>query len=201
MDITDENKDELMLLCARLGIVSRLPAVLQAGANLKHTDKAGNTAVELAQYGEIRGTFKARRSSCARVHTDCQALQPSCCCWAPTLPPKTRYGATCFLSRELSFPLASSLSLLDTQAHRNTLTIFLYQNKKDPIDHAAYYFVKAAFAKHLAQVDITDQIKNGRHHRPKQELLLVFSRLGMASRLPAVLQAGADLKHTDEMCL
>jgi hypothetical protein len=48
VDITDENKDELMLLCARLGIVSRLPAVLQAGANLKHTDKAGNTAVELA---------------------------------------------------------------------------------------------------------------------------------------------------------
>ena len=30
VDITDENKDELMLLCARLGIVSRLPAVLQA---------------------------------------------------------------------------------------------------------------------------------------------------------------------------
>jgi hypothetical protein len=42
----------------------------------------------------------------------------------------------------------------------------------------------------LAQVDITDQNKNG--------LLLVFSRHGMASRLPAVLQAGADLKHTDK---
>ena len=42
----------------------------------------------------------------------------------------------------------------------------------------------------MAQVDITDQNKNG--------LLLVFSRHGMASRLPAVLQAGADLKHTDE---
>jgi ankyrin repeat protein len=63
-------------------------------------------------------------------------------------------------------------------------------NKKDPIDHAANEDVKAAFAKHLAQVEITDQNKNG--------LLLVFSRHGMPSRLPAVLLAGADLKHTHE---
>jgi ankyrin repeat protein len=63
-------------------------------------------------------------------------------------------------------------------------------NQKDPIDHAANEDVKVAFAKHLAQVEITDQNKNG--------LLLVFSRHGMPSRLPAVLLAGADLKHTDE---
>ena len=63
----------------------------------------------------------------------------------------------------------------------------------DPIDCAANEDVKAAFAKHFAQVDITVQNKNW--------LLLVFSRLGMASRLPAVLLAGADLKHTDEVCL
>jgi ankyrin repeat protein len=50
--------------------------------------------------------------------------------------------------------------------------------------------VKAAFAKHYAQVDVTDQNKN--------KLVLVLSRLGVASRLPAVLRAGADLKHTDE---
>jgi len=53
--------------------------------------------------------------------------------------------------------------------------------------------VEAVFAKHYAQVDITDQNKN--------RLVLVFSRLGVASRLPAVLLAGADLKHTDEVCL
>jgi ankyrin repeat protein len=62
--------------------------------------------------------------------------------------------------------------------------------KRDPIDLAANEDVKAAFAKHFAQVNITDQNKN--------ELLLIFSRLGMASRLPAVLLAGADLKHIDE---
>jgi ankyrin repeat protein len=50
--------------------------------------------------------------------------------------------------------------------------------------------VKVVFAQHFAQVDITDQNKN--------MLLLVLSRLGVASRLPAVLLAGADLKHTDE---
>ena len=76
------------------------------------------------------------------------------------------------------------------------MTFLLFQNKKDSIDHASFAAnqdVKAAFAKHLAQVDITDQNKNG--------LLLMCSCHGLPSRLPAVLQAGADLKHTDEVCL
>jgi len=47
-------------------------------------------------------------------------------------------------------------------------------NQKDPIDHAANEDVKAAFAKHLAQVE---------------------PRHGVASARGA---AGADLKHTDE---
>jgi ankyrin repeat protein len=48
VDITNEKKDELMLLCARLGMFSRLPAVLQAGEDLNRTDEAGKTSVELA---------------------------------------------------------------------------------------------------------------------------------------------------------
>ena len=73
------------------------------------------------------------------------------------------------------------------------------QNSKTALDVAGDYCeakkeeVEAAFAKHYAQVDITDQNKN--------KLVLVLSRLGVASRLPAVLLAGADLKHTDEVCL
>ena len=38
-DITDGNKNRLLLLCARLGFASRLSAVLKAGANAAHTDK------------------------------------------------------------------------------------------------------------------------------------------------------------------
>ena len=38
-DITDDNKDTLLLLCARLGLASRVRAVLQAGANAAHTDQ------------------------------------------------------------------------------------------------------------------------------------------------------------------
>ena len=64
------------------------------------------------------------------------------------------------------------------------------EDKKDPIDHAANNDVEAAFAKHLAQVDITDQSRDG--------LLLLCARFGMASHLPAVLQAGANIKYTDE---
>ena len=34
--ITDDNKNALLLLCARFGIASRVPALLQAGANAVH---------------------------------------------------------------------------------------------------------------------------------------------------------------------
>jgi hypothetical protein len=36
-DITDDNKDTLLLLCAHFGLASRVRAVLQAGANAAHT--------------------------------------------------------------------------------------------------------------------------------------------------------------------
>jgi hypothetical protein len=141
VDITNENKDELMFISARLGMVSRLTAVLLVPISNAPTRQAKRAfgwlwskstkqqsrcccrpsrppAWKLMRGTRgVLGTCKARRSSCARVHSDCQI----------------RY----------------------------------------------------------AQVDITDQNKNGS--------LLVFSRHGMASRLPAVLLAGADLKHTDEM--
>jgi len=38
-DITDDNKDTLLLLCASLGLASRVRAVLQAGANAAHTNQ------------------------------------------------------------------------------------------------------------------------------------------------------------------
>ena len=78
-------------------------------------------------------------------------------------------------------PLQNSKTALDVAEERLLLS------------QAGALEVKAAFAKHYAQVDITDQNKN--------RLVLVLSRLGVASRLPAVLLAGADLKHTDEVCL
>ena len=37
--ITDDNKNALLLDCARSGLVSRLREVLQAGANAAHADK------------------------------------------------------------------------------------------------------------------------------------------------------------------
>ena len=37
--ITDANKNALLLECARFGLVSRLRAVLQAGANAAHANK------------------------------------------------------------------------------------------------------------------------------------------------------------------
>ena len=46
-DITDDNKNALLLLCAHLGLASRVRAVLQAGANANHTTLEGNTALML----------------------------------------------------------------------------------------------------------------------------------------------------------
>ena len=37
--ITDDNKNELLLVCACLGLVPRLRALLQAGANAAHINK------------------------------------------------------------------------------------------------------------------------------------------------------------------
>ena len=37
--ITDDNKNTLLLSCARFALVSRLRVLLQAGANVEHTDK------------------------------------------------------------------------------------------------------------------------------------------------------------------
>ena len=48
VDITDKNQDELVLLFVRLGMVSRLTAVLQSGANLKRTDEEGNSCLHIA---------------------------------------------------------------------------------------------------------------------------------------------------------
>ena len=47
-EITDQNKNALMMLCARLGIASRLPAVLQAGADPAYTDENGCTSLWVA---------------------------------------------------------------------------------------------------------------------------------------------------------
>ena len=47
-DITDDNKDALLLLCACLGLASLLRAVLQAGANAGHINRDGDTALMLA---------------------------------------------------------------------------------------------------------------------------------------------------------
>ena len=38
-NITDDNKNELLLACARFGLVPRLREVLQAGANAAHANK------------------------------------------------------------------------------------------------------------------------------------------------------------------
>jgi ankyrin repeat protein len=46
--ITDDNKNTLLLECARCGLASRLSAVLQAGASAAHKDSRGNTALMVA---------------------------------------------------------------------------------------------------------------------------------------------------------
>jgi len=58
--ITDDNKDALLLACAGEGLAPLLRAVLQAGANVAHTDKDGNTALELTKDA---ATFECLRTA------------------------------------------------------------------------------------------------------------------------------------------
>ena len=47
-DITDDNKDALLLLCACLGLASRVRAVLQAGANAGHINQIQQTPLHVS---------------------------------------------------------------------------------------------------------------------------------------------------------
>ena len=73
------------------------------------------------------------------------------------------------------------------------LTSLLSQNGKTPLELAGNDEVKAVFATLVEHGDITDDNKN--------MLLLVCARLGLASRLRAVLEAGANAAHTDQVRL
>jgi ankyrin repeat protein len=208
VDITDKNQDELVLLFVRLGMVSRLSAVLQSGANLKRTDEEGNSCLHIAAAQGSLDILEILLQGGADVAAKNQAGNTSV--W---LAMEHKHEAAVEVLLQAIIAAGMDINaragggkqgqtlLMRASAHGLTSTVAKLlalgadvaakdANQKDPIDHAANEDVKAAFAKHLAQVEITDQNKNG--------LLLVFSRHGMASRLPAVLQAGADLKHTDE---
>ncbi len=71
------------------------------------------------------------------------------------------------------------------------LTSLLAQNCQTPDALGSTDEVKAAFAEHFAHVDITDDNKDA--------LLLACARAGLASRVRAVLEAGADAAHTDQV--
>ena len=74
----------------------------------------------------------------------------------------------------------------------DTLTTpLLTQSGKMALDLAKNDEVKAAFAEHAEHAAITDDNKNA--------LLLLCARFGLASRLRAVLQAGANAGHINQV--
>ena len=70
-------------------------------------------------------------------------------------------------------------------------TPLLTQRGKTPLELASTDEVKAAFVEHREHGVITDDNKN--------ELLLECARLGLASRVRALLQAGANAAHADKV--
>ena len=70
-------------------------------------------------------------------------------------------------------------------------TPLLTQRGETPLKLARTDEVKAVFAEHVEHAVITDDNKNA--------LLLDCARLGLASRLHAVLEAGANAAHADEV--
>ena len=75
------------------------------------------------------------------------------------------------------------------KAHPARMLTFLFSQDGKIAHELANDKVKAAFAKHAEHSDITDDSKDA--------LLLLCARLGLASRVRAVLQAGANAAHTD----
>ena len=61
------------------------------------------------------------------------------------------------------------------------------------VEHAGNDKVKAAFVEHAEHSDITDDNKDA--------LLLLCACLGLASRVRAVLQAGANAARADQVCV
>ena len=70
-------------------------------------------------------------------------------------------------------------------------TPLLSQYGKTPLELARTDEVKAAFVEHAEHAVITDDNKN--------ELLLRYARNGVSPLLRAVLQAGANAAHADEV--
>ena len=71
------------------------------------------------------------------------------------------------------------------------LTFLFSQDGKTAVEHAGNDKVKAAFVEHAEHSDITDDNKD--------TLLLLCARLGLASRVRAVLQAGANAGHINQV--
>ena len=71
------------------------------------------------------------------------------------------------------------------------LTFLFSQDGKTAVEHAGNDEVKAAFVEHAEHSDITDDNKD--------TLLLLCALLGLAFRVRAVLQAGANAAHTNQV--
>ena len=88
-DITDDNKDALLLLCAYRGLAPRVRAVLQAGANAGHINQNGDTALMLAcankqeaAAGELMEATKRAGALDLQAKDDCRSYKRSALHWA-----------------------------------------------------------------------------------------------------------------------
>ena len=57
-DITDENKNALLLHYAEEGAAPLVRVLLEAGANVAHTDEAGFTPLDLANADEVKAALR-----------------------------------------------------------------------------------------------------------------------------------------------
>ena len=149
VEITDQNKNALMMLCARLGIASRLPAVLQAGADPAYTENAdGKTSLWVACYNKHEAAAAELMEATKRAGAlDLQdngasyGVKRSALHWA------TANGLGSTVAKLLS--LGADATLKENSGEGQI-----------PVDFAPTEDVKAAFVEHYAQVGITNENKN-----------------------------------------
>ena len=175
-DITDDNKDALLLLCACRGLASRVRAVLQAGANAANTTQEGKTALIVA-------CEEMREAAAAEL------MEATKRAGALDLQDTDRKTALHVASeRGLAGTVAKLLALGADAALGATLHDWRGEGVM-AFELAGNDEVKAAFVEHAEYCDITDDNKD--------DLLLLCAQFGLASRVRAVLQAGANAHHTN----
>ena len=175
--ITDDNKNALLLACARGGFAPLLRAVLQAGANAAHADREGRTALMLA----CENKHEAATELLLAPTVSAGALDAQNSCKLSALMYASSSGLAGMVAKLLA--LGADTALTDREG-RTALLLACYNGH----EAAAAELMEAT--KLAGAMDL-------QHVYAKRSALHVASEKGLADTVAQLLALGADAALTD----